>query len=57
MRKLNAKGPKTEIILWTMEQEKPVKSYEGSGLEVGSVDSDTFLAYKGQRPTHRTKSR
>lgn len=43
MRKLNVKGQKMEILLRTMGQEKPVKSYEVSGLEVGSVDNKTFL--------------
>ena len=44
MRQLQAKGSETEILLRTMGQESPIKSFEISGLEIGNVEGDTFLA-------------
>ncbi|XP_052378933.1 uncharacterized protein LOC127931174 [Oncorhynchus keta] len=44
MRQLQAKGSETEILLRTMGQESPTKSFEISGLEIGNVEGDTFLA-------------
>ncbi len=43
MRKLNARGCRTEVLLQTMGTEKTVKSYELSGLEVGRVEDGTYL--------------
>lgn len=42
-RLLHAPGRKTEILLKTMGQEKPVTSLQIAGLEVAALDSDTFL--------------
>lgn len=44
MRQLNAKCSETEILLRTMGQESPTKSFEISGLEIGNVEGNTFLA-------------
>lgn len=43
MNQLNAKGRRTEILLRTMGQERPVKSYELTGLEVGSMDGSAYI--------------
>lgn len=43
MRKLGAEGRRTEIVLRTLNQERPVKSYEVTGLEVSSLDNDVFI--------------
>lgn len=38
---LNVKGPKTEMLLRTMDQERPVGAYEIRGLEVGDLEGCT----------------
>lgn len=43
MNQLNAKGRRTEILLRTMGQERPVKSYELTGLEVGSLNGGVYI--------------
>lgn len=42
MRKLNARGRRTEVLLQTMGTEKAAKSYELTGLEVSHIE-DTCL--------------
>lgn len=44
MEVLNAPGRKTDILLKTMGQEKPVSSYKISGIEVAALKGDTYLA-------------
>lgn len=43
MKQLNAKGRRTEILLRTMGQERPVKSYELTGLEVSNLDGSGYV--------------
>lgn len=43
MNELNIQGQRTGILLKTMGQEKPVSSYRVTGLEVGSLQDDTFM--------------
>ncbi|KAJ8402854.1 hypothetical protein AAFF_G00361680 [Aldrovandia affinis] len=43
MKRLHAKGRKTEILLRTMGQERPVKSYGLTGLEVTNLEGTTHL--------------
>ncbi|KAL0151450.1 hypothetical protein M9458_053236 [Cirrhinus mrigala] len=43
MNQLNVRGRRTEILLRTMGQERPVKSYELTGLEVGSIDGSVYI--------------
>ncbi|KAJ8372561.1 hypothetical protein AAFF_G00281380 [Aldrovandia affinis] len=43
MKRLHAKGWKTEILLRTMGQERPVKSYGLTGLEVSNLEGTTHL--------------
>ena len=43
MEQLSVRGRKTEILLQTMNYEKPVKTYELSGLEVCSLDGNDFI--------------
>ncbi len=43
MNQLNVRGRRTEILLRTMGQERPVKSYELTGLEVGSIDGNVYI--------------
>ncbi|KAK0154050.1 hypothetical protein N1851_003872 [Merluccius polli] len=43
MKQLNAKGRRTEILLRTMGQERPVKSYELTGLEVSNLDGSEYI--------------
>lgn len=43
MRKLNVTGRKTKVILQTMSQNKPVNSYEITGLQVGDLDGNNFI--------------
>ncbi len=38
INQLNVRGCRPEILLQAMGQERPVKSYERAGLEVGSID-------------------
>ena len=44
MEQLSVRGRKTEILLRTMNQEKPVQTYSVTGLEVCSLDGDDFIA-------------
>ncbi|XP_035983363.1 uncharacterized protein LOC118557443 [Fundulus heteroclitus] len=43
MEKLSIRGRKTDILLRTMGQEKPVQTYNVSGLQVCSLDGDDFI--------------
>lgn len=43
MRKLNARGKKTGVLLQTLGQDKPINSYEVSGLGVSSLEGGKFL--------------
>ena len=43
MRKLNAGGRRTEVLLQTMGTEKTVKSYEITDLEVSNIEEDAYL--------------
>ena len=43
MRQLNPKSRKTTVILKTMGQNRPVKSYELTGLEVGNLEGGAYL--------------
>ncbi|KAJ8362365.1 hypothetical protein AAFF_G00378230 [Aldrovandia affinis] len=43
MKRLHAKGRKTEILLRTMGQERPVKSFGLTGLEVTNLEGTTHL--------------
>ena len=43
MHQLNAKGRKTEFVLRTLGQERPVESYELSGLQVGHLDGSVYI--------------
>lgn len=43
MERLNTRGRSTQITLKTMGQERLVKCYELTGLEVGSLDSNMFI--------------
>ena len=43
MHQLNAKGRKIEFILRTLGQDRPVKSYELTGLEVGNLDGTVYI--------------
>ena len=43
MRQLNTKGRQTEVVLRTMGQERLVKSYELTGLEVGNMDGSVYI--------------
>lgn len=43
MHQLNARGHKTEVVLRTMGQERPVKSYELTGLEIGNIDGNVYI--------------
>ena len=40
---LNDKERKIEFILRTLGQDRPVKSYELTGLEVGNLDGTVFI--------------
>ncbi|KAK0150310.1 hypothetical protein N1851_008772 [Merluccius polli] len=43
MKRLKAKGRKTEILLQTLGQERLVPSYQLTGLEVGNLEGDMYL--------------
>ena len=43
MHQLNAKGRKVEFILRTLEQERPVKSYQRTGLQVSHLDGSVYI--------------
>lgn len=43
MRRLNITGQRTNILLRTMNQVKPVTSHHISGLEISSLDKDYFI--------------
>lgn len=43
MRRLNLNGKRIEILLKTMGQEKPVKTFRLSGLEVSKLNRDYFI--------------
>ena len=43
MNQLKVNGRKTEILLRTMGQEKPARTYEVRGLEVGDLEGCTYL--------------
>lgn len=43
MNKLKLSGRKTDILLRTMNEEKPVSTYVVSGLEVSSLSGDEFI--------------
>ena len=43
MRKMSPKARKTTILLRTMGQERPVRTYEISGLEISHLDGSTYL--------------
>ncbi|KAJ8395855.1 hypothetical protein AAFF_G00027380 [Aldrovandia affinis] len=43
MKRLHAKGRKTEILLRTMGQERSIKSYGLTGLEVSNLEGTTHL--------------
>lgn len=44
MRKMNIPGKKTNILLKTMNQEKPVDTYLVKGLEVSALKENNFIA-------------
>ena len=43
MRQLSPKARRTTILLRTMGQERPVRTYEISGLEISHLDGSTYL--------------
>ncbi len=43
MRRLNMAGKQIKSLLKTMGQEKPIKTFRLSGLEVSGLDSDYFI--------------
>ena len=43
MRQLSPKARKTTILLRTMGQERPVRTYEISGFEISHLDGSTYL--------------
>ena len=43
MEQLSIRGRRTEILLKTMGQERPVKTYTTTGLEVCSLDGSSFI--------------
>jgi hypothetical protein len=43
MRRLNATGRKTTVLLQTMGQKKPVSCHEITGLQVGDLDGNNFI--------------
>ena len=43
MDKLNAKGNKTDILLTTLGQKRPIQSYKIAGMEVAGLEENAFL--------------